>query len=81
MDLNISNMPMSVVTDIVRAELTGFAEKYRQMGIPAFIVEGVLCEVLAEVRKDRAQEVAAGYQQMMAAMEEEGKDDHTKDKA
>lgn len=78
MDLNISNMPMAVTTDLVRAELTGSVEKYRQMGIPAFIVEGVLCEVLAEVRKDRAQEVAAGYQQMMAAMEEE-KDDHTAD--
>ena len=80
MGLNISNMPMAVTTDIVRAELTGFAEKYRQMGIPAFVVEGVLCEVLADVRKDRAQEVAAGYQQMLAAMEE-GKDDNTKDKA
>lgn len=75
MEIDISKAPMAVTTDLVRAELTGIREKYRQIGIPAFIVEGVICEVLAEVRKDRAQEVAAGYQQMMT----EGKDDNTAD--
>lgn len=75
MEIDISKAPMAVTTDFVRSELTGIREKYKQMGIPAFVVEGVVCEVLAEVRKDRAQEVAAGYQQMMT----EGKDDNTAD--
>lgn len=80
MEINISKTPMAVTTDLVRSELTGLREKYRQIGIPAFVVEGVICEVLAEVRKDRAQEVAAGYQQIMTEMQEGG-DDNTADEA
>lgn len=76
--INIAELPPQITVDIMRNELSGIREKYRGIGLPSYMVEGVLCEVLADVRRDRAREVAEGYQ---ALMMEEDKDDNTADKA
>lgn len=69
MPIDISQMPTSVLTDCARNELFEIISKYQSVGLPAYIIEGVLSEALADIRQLRAKEVVDGYASMMEAMQ------------
>ena len=76
MNIDINDMPLSVIVDCFRNELFDIQEKYKQLGVPTFILEGVLSEALSEARGGRAREVADGYSSIIAKMQ---KDDESEE--
>lgn len=74
--MDISKMPLPVVADCFRNELFEIVSKYQQLGVPAFVLEGIISEAVADIRQLRAKEVADGYAQMMISFQE--KDDQEK---
>ena len=69
--MDISKMPLPVVADCFRNELFELVGKYQQLGVPAFVLEGIISEAVADIRQLRAKEVADGYAQMMISLQED----------
>ena len=67
--MDISSMPLPVIADCFRNELVELVAKYQQLGVPAFVLEGVVSEVIADIRQLRSKEVVDGYAQMMVSLQ------------
>lgn len=63
--INIEDMPPQLTVEIMRGEFTAVRDKYKSLGIPAYVIDGVLSGVLSDVRQDGAREISQGYQSII----------------
>lgn len=56
------NMPLSIMLENVKGEITTTCRKIMQeSGVPAYLMEGIVVGILADVRNQKALELAADY--------------------
>ena len=78
-EIDVKDMPLAVVVDSFKSEITQVLDKAQQVGLPAFVLEEILQASLLTVQKQYCKELAEGYQQMITQMQKQEEQEEVKE--
>lgn len=71
------NKPLSILLEQARMNiLNATNQAIQESNLPSYLIEGVLCDVLSDIRKQKAVELVMDYEKMNEVKEGESDGEH-----